>query len=79
MDAYPAMFTEATPVFEGAMSSNPTDMMSATQAGASEELTFKADTAGDFALICYIPAHAVTGMWIGFSVSAEGKSGVMTP
>jgi len=78
MDAFPALFTEAVPVFEGAMSSNPTDMMGATQVGASEELTFKADTAGDYALICYIPAHAVTGMWIGFSVSAEAKAGVMT-
>ena len=76
LDAYPAMMENATPVFTGAMSTNPTDMMNATKSGASETLSFSADKAGDYALICYIPAHATTGMWIGFSVSAEGKAGL---
>ena len=77
MDTYPPMLENPTPAFEGAMSSNPTDMMNATKNGATETLTFTADKAGEFALVCYIPAHAATGMWIGFTVSAEGKAGLM--
>ena len=76
MDTYPPMIENPTPVFDGAMSSNPTDMVNATKTGASETLTFTADKAGDYALICYIPAHAATGMWIGFTVSADGKAGL---
>ena len=53
-------------------------MASATLSGASETLTFKAEKAGEYALICYIPAHAITGMWIGFTVSSEGKPGLQT-
>ena len=74
--SYPAMFDSPAPAFEGAMSSNPTDMMNATKVGESEVLTFVADEAGDYAIICYVPAHATTGMWIGFRVSADGSSGV---
>ena len=77
MDAFPAMFENPSPVFAGAMSSNPTDMVNATKTGASETLTFVVDKAGDYALICFIPAHATTGMWIGFSVSSDGKAGLV--
>lgn len=73
---WPPMFTTVTPVFPGALSKNPTDMASSTMPGESETLTFVADKAGDYALVCYTPAHAVTGMWIGFTVSADGRSGV---
>ena len=76
MDAYPAMIENPKPAFDGAISSNPTDMLNATKSGASETLTFTADNAGDYALICYIPAHATTGMWIGFTVSADGQAGL---
>ena len=76
METFPAMIADPTPVFAGAMSSNPTDMMNATKSGTTEALTFKADKAGEYALICYIPAHATTGMWIGFTVSAEGQTGL---
>ncbi len=76
LDAYPAMMENPAPVFAGAMSSNPTDMVNATKSGASETLHFTADKAGDYAFICYIPAHATTDMWMGFSVSAEGKAGL---
>ena len=76
MDTFPPMINDPAPVFAGAMSSNPTDMMNATKTGATETLSFTADKAGDYALICYIPAHAATGMWIGFTVSADGKAGL---
>ena len=76
LDLYPPMMENPTPVFSGAMSTNSTDMMNATKTGASETLSFTADKAGDYALICYLPAHATSGMWIGFSVSAEGKAGL---
>jgi len=78
-ESFPALFENVTPVFEGALSSNPTDMMSATVSGATEELTFTASVAGDYAMICYLPGHATVGMWIGFTVSADGSAGVSTP
>lgn len=71
-----AMFTDPSPAFAGAITTNPTDPINATKNGASETINFVADTAGDYALICYTPAHALTGMWIGFRVSADGEVGV---
>ncbi len=76
-ETFPPVFEDPTPVFAGAMSSNATDMATSTKPGESEVLTFKVDKAGDYALVCLIPAHAVTGMWVGFSVSAEGKAGLL--
>lgn len=78
MGTWPAQFTDPQPVFEGAMSSNPTDMQGATMAGESETITFTASEAGDYALVCLVPAHALTGMWIGFRVSADGSAGLET-
>jgi len=73
---FPGSFTDPTPVFEGATSSNPISMTDATMPGESETITFTANTAGEYSLVCYIPAHAVSGMWLGFNVSAEGEAGV---
>jgi len=68
----------AEPVFEGAISSNPTSMTDATLPnGGTETLTFTASEAGEYVLVCYIPAHAVSGMWVKFIVSAEGDAGAM--
>jgi sulfocyanin len=64
------------PVFDGAISTNPTDMTAATMTGESETVTFTASQAGEYALACYIPGHAVSGMWIGFTVSDAGEAGV---
>jgi uncharacterized cupredoxin-like copper-binding protein len=50
-------------------------MQEATQPGASESISFTADAAGAYTLVCYIPAHAATGMWINFTVSADGAAG----
>ena len=76
MDTYPAMFENPEPAFDGAISSNPTDMMNATKTGESEALSFVASEAGEYVLICYVPGHATVGMYVNFVVSAEGKAGV---
>ncbi len=73
---YPAMFTDPRPAFSGAVSSTPTSMQEATMPGESESFTFTADVAGEYAMVCYVPGHALTGMWVRFNVSAEGEAGV---
>jgi len=76
MATYPTNFSDPQPVFAGAMSSNPTSMTQSTMPGQSETLTFTADRAGEFALICYVSGHAATGMWMNFTVSSDGSHGV---
>jgi FtsP/CotA-like multicopper oxidase with cupredoxin domain len=73
----PAQFTDPEPVFAGGISSNPTSLLEATGPGESEIITFTADTAGEYSMLCYVPAHALSGMWVRFTVSADGESGVM--
>lgn len=75
---FPPNFTDPTPAFAGAISSDPTSLTAATMPGESETVSFTADAAGEYSLVCYIPGHAVTGMWIHFNVSADGASGVTT-
>jgi sulfocyanin len=70
---WPAML-DATPVFPGAISSNPTSMTESTMNGESETITFTAGTAGEYALVCYVPGHATAGMWINFNVVAAGSA-----
>lgn len=72
----PAM-VDPVPVFEGAISSNPTSMTEGTMPGESETIQFVASTAGDYVLVCYIAGHAVSGMWVKFVVSADGEAGVI--
>ncbi len=76
MATYPTNFSDPQPVFAGAMSSNPTSMTQSTMPGQTETLTFTADQAGEFALICYVSGHAATGMWLNFNVSSDGSFGV---
>jgi len=73
---FPVMFEGVTPAFAGAMSGDATSMTEATGPSESETVSFTAGAAGDYALVCVIPAHAATGMWIGFQVSAGGEAGV---
>lgn len=75
---YPATFDEVTPAFEGAVTSGANKLASATQPGESESITFTASEAGEYAMVCYVPAHATQGMWIRFDVSAEGEAGFRT-
>ena len=69
---------DPTPVFAGAVSSNPASMTDATVVGETETLTFTATTAGEYALVCYVPGHATAGMWINFNVVSGGEPGVMS-
>ena len=75
---FPATFTNPQPIFSGAISSDPTDPTKATQPNKSQTVTFTADKAGSYTLNCFIPGHAMSGMWIHFDVSADGKAGVQT-
>ena len=72
---FPSMFTAPAPAFEGAMSSNPTSLTDATMPGESETISFTAAEAGEYSLVCFIPAHALTGMYVRFTVSADGEFG----
>lgn len=75
--SYPPVFDEATPVFDGAITSNATSMTEATApGGGTGSFTFVASEAGEYALVSAVPANAVTGMWIGFEVSEVGDSGL---
>lgn len=73
---FPATFTNPQPIFPGAISSNPTDLTKATQPHTSQTVNFTASKAGNYALNCYIPGHALTGMWIHFNVSSNGEVGL---
>ncbi len=75
-DSAPATI-QAVPVFEGAISEDPTSMMAATLPGETEVVTFTASEAGNYSLVCYIPGHTISGMWLRFNVSAEGDAGVI--
>lgn len=77
-DRFPAIYSESTAAaFNGAMTSNATSLTEATApGGGTESITFTAETSGEYALVCMSPAHAITGMWIGFEVSDSGESGL---
>ncbi|MFB6240074.1 MAG: sulfocyanin-like copper-binding protein [Gemmatimonadota bacterium] len=77
-DRWSATFSDPQPVFEGAITSNATSMSRATAPGSSETITFTADQAGEYAMVCYIPGHATAGMWVWFHVSADGSAGFST-
>lgn len=76
--AFPAIFENPTPVFEGAITPGAASMTDSTQPNGSATITFTADEAGSYSMVCYVPAHAATGMWIGFEVSADGQAGLRT-
>ena len=75
--ANPPATVDPTPVFDGAITSNPADMVNATGTGESESITFTADAAGDYALTCFVVGHAIAGMWVHFKVSDAGEAGVI--
>ncbi|MFP3948480.1 MAG: sulfocyanin-like copper-binding protein [Gemmatimonadota bacterium] len=72
---FPANFSNPTPVFEGAMTSNPTSLNEATLPGESETITFTVDEAGEYSLICYVPGHAAVGMYLHLTVTEDGQVG----
>lgn len=63
----------AEPVFAGAATDNPTSMVDATMPGETETISFVAETAGDYSLVCTIPGHSALGMWLFFRVVGEGE------
>lgn len=67
---------EVSPEFEGAVTENPGSLTDATMPGESETIQFVASTAGEYALVCYVPGHANLGMYVKFIVSSDGTSGV---
>ena len=67
---------EPTPVFEGAITENPQSMIDGTMPGETVSLTFVADAAGNYSMVCYIAGHTAIGMWLYFNVSADGEAGV---
>lgn len=73
---FPIAFEEVEPAFEGAITSMATSATEATARGEAESISFRADRSGAFALVCLVPAHAATGMWIGFHVSDDGEWGI---
>jgi FtsP/CotA-like multicopper oxidase with cupredoxin domain len=65
----------AEPVFAGAITENPQSMIDATMPGESETITFVADAAGNYTMVCYIAGHTAIGMWLFFNVT-DGEAGV---
>ena len=64
------------PVFAGAITENPQSMIDATMPGERETITFVADSAGTYSMVCYIAGHSAVGMWLFFNVSGDGDAGV---
>jgi len=63
----------AEPAFAGAMTENPTSMIDSTMPGETETITFVAEAAGDYSLVCLIPGHSAIGMWLPFHVVPAGE------
>jgi hypothetical protein len=66
------------PVFEGAITTNPTSMVDATMPGETETVTFVAARAGNYAMVCFIPGHSAIGMWAWFNVTTGQEAGIQT-
>jgi len=67
---------QPTPVFPGAISQNPGSMVDGTMPGETETITFVAERAGNYSMVCYIPGHTAIGMWVWFNVTAGQEAGV---
>jgi len=78
MGDFPPMFQDPKPVFPGAISEDPTSPQGGTAPGKSATISFTADKPGQYSLVCYMPGHAATGMWMHFHVTEGGKAGVST-
>ena len=69
---------QPTPVFPGAISQNPGSMVDGTMPRESETITFVAERAGDYSMVCYIPGHTAIGMWVWFTVTTGTEAGIQT-
>lgn len=71
-----AMPPAPDPAFPGAITEDPTSMVSSTLSGESETIQFVAGEVGRYSMVCYIAGHTAVGMWIYFEVSDDGSVGV---
>ena len=69
---------QPVPVFEGAISQNPGSMTDGTMPGETETITFVAERAGNYSMVCYIPGHTAIGMWVWFTVTSGQEAGIQT-
>ena len=60
-----------TPAFAGAYTRDLTGGLATSQ---SDDLNFTAAPAGKYILVCGVPGHGPSGMWIRFAVSADAKA-----
>lgn len=61
------------PAFKGAATPNATTGISSNKA----TFEFTADEAGDYAIACGFPSHALAGHWISFEVSANATAATL--
>ena len=73
MASWPATFETVEPVFAGAVTPDATT--TGTAPNGTVSITFTATDAGEYAMVCYIPGHAIAGMVVPFNVSADGSYG----
>lgn len=64
------------PPFDGAITEDAASMITSTMPGETESVTFVADEAGHYSMVCHVPGHSAVGMWLHFYVSADGEAGV---
>jgi len=57
-----------TPAFAGAYTR---DLTAGLNTGDGDDLNFKASAAGRYLIVCGVPGHGASGMWIRFDVAAE--------
>jgi uncharacterized cupredoxin-like copper-binding protein len=74
-ESWPATFDAPEPAFAGAITPDPTV---GTAPNGTASMTFTADAAGEYSMVCYVPGHAVAGMHIPFNVTADGTPGAST-
>ena len=67
---------EAVAAFEGGITEDARSMLEGTMPGETESITFVAETAGEYSMVCYIAGHSLVGMWLYFNVSDDGSVGV---
>ncbi|MBK5189633.1 MAG: hypothetical protein JJD97_15430 [Gemmatimonadaceae bacterium] len=54
------------------------DVTGGLMTGKTDQTSFKASTAGQYLIVCGVPGHAPSGMWIHFDVSADAKAPTYT-
>lgn len=59
------------PVFAGATTTRADNGL---MTGGADDMRFTADKAGKYLIVCGIPGHAQSGMWVWFDVSSGAKA-----